>query len=115
MVGQTLAEELLGPLRMWVDPVATAPGSVPKALFSVAEPKKSGMKDEVKHRHLVTRLLELDLKARLSSYHWTRAAGACFSANSFAAEGALIRAAASTQPLDRFGCLQEPATRAVYQ
>jgi hypothetical protein len=106
MVGQTLAEVLLGPLRMWVDPVATAPGSVPNALFSVAQPKKSGMKDEVKHRHLLIRLLELDLKARLSSYHWTRAAGACFSGNLFAAEGALIRAAASTQPFARIALIE---------
>ena len=40
MVGETLAEELLDPLRMWLDPVATAPGSVPNTLLSVAQHKQ---------------------------------------------------------------------------
>ena len=41
MVGETLAEELLDPLRMWLDPVATAPGSVPNTLLSVAQHNNS--------------------------------------------------------------------------
>jgi hypothetical protein len=41
MVGETFAEELVDPLRMWLIPVATAPGSVPNPLCSVAQHNKS--------------------------------------------------------------------------
>src|SRR5437879_4594942 len=50
---------------------------------------------------LIQEPLPLTLKARLSSYHWTRAAGALFLNLLGAATGASIRAAASTQPLCR--------------